>query len=109
MMDKHNPPGQATRLTNDSAAANPAAVSDTTPHQLTRGKLLARNTVYNLSGQFAPFVFAFFAVPTLLHAIGPDRFGILTLSWSLIGYANFFDLGIGRAITKMVAEKLGKG
>lgn len=44
-----------------------------------------------------------FALPFLLHRIGIDRFGVLTLVWTLIGYFSIFDLGLGRALTHRIA------
>lgn len=52
---------------------------------------------------------AVFSIPILIHWLGKDRFGILGLAWALIGYANFFDLGLGRALTQLTAAKLGEG
>lgn len=60
-------------------------------------------------GYGAPLVVAIFAIPLLIEGLGTDRFGVLTLAWVLIGYLSFFDLGLGRALTKLVAEKLGAG
>jgi O-antigen/teichoic acid export membrane protein len=34
---------------------------------------------------------------------------VLTLAWALIGYASLFDIGLGRALTQLVAKKLGSG
>jgi O-antigen/teichoic acid export membrane protein len=76
---------------------------------LTSGKLLARNTVWNLIGNAAPMLVAVFSIPILIHWLGKDRFGVLGLAWALIGYANFFDLGLGRALTQLTAAKLGEG
>ena len=76
-------------------------------NELTSRSLLARNTVWNLVGQVAPLVVAIFAIPLLIKGLGTDRFGVLTLAWVVIGYLSLFDLGIGRALTKVVAEKLG--
>jgi O-antigen/teichoic acid export membrane protein len=45
----------------------------------------------------------------LLHRIGLERFGVLTLVWALVGYAGVFDFGLGRALTKLMAERLGQG
>ena len=45
------------------------------------------------------------AVPFLLQRIGVERFGLLSLAWVLIGYFSLFDLGLGRALTKMIAER----
>jgi O-antigen/teichoic acid export membrane protein len=75
--------------------------------KLTQGSLLARNTIWNLSGQIAPLVVAIFAIPLLIKGLGTDRFGVLTLAWVVIGYFSLFDLGLGRALTQLVAKKLG--
>jgi len=79
------------------------------PAELTRGKVLARSTVWNLAGQILPMVAAVLAIPPLVKAIGLDRFGILTLGWVIVGYFSLFDLGLGRALTKLVADKLALG
>src|SRR5579864_627462 len=76
---------------------------------LTSGRLLARNTVWNLLGSGAPMLVAVFCIPILIRGLGKDRFGVLTLAWALIGYASLFDLGLGRALTQLVAKKLGTG
>src|SRR6266849_5170712 len=77
--------------------------------RLTSGRLLARNTVWNLIGNGAPLVVAVFCIPILIRGLGKERFGVLTLAWALIGYASLFDLGLGRALTQAVARKLGAG
>ncbi len=76
---------------------------------MTGGRLLARNTVFNLFGQGVPLLVALFAIPLLVHGLGTARFGVLTLAWMVIGYFSLFDLGLGRALTKLVAEKIGTG
>ncbi len=85
-------------------------MEDTTYHlSLTRGRLLARNMVLNLLGYGAPLLVALFAIPIMIRYLGTQRFGILTLAWVIIGYLSLLDLGLGRALTKLVAEKLGAG
>jgi O-antigen/teichoic acid export membrane protein len=76
---------------------------------LTSGRLLARNTIWNLLGNGAPMLVAVFSIPILIQGLGKERFGVLTLAWALIGYASLFDLGLGRALTQLVAKKLGAG
>src|SRR5712664_3110193 len=76
---------------------------------LTSGRLLARNTVWNLVGSGAPMLVAVFCIPILILGLGKERFGVLTLAWALIGYASLLDLGLGRALTQLVAKKLGAG
>jgi O-antigen/teichoic acid export membrane protein len=77
--------------------------------RLSSGRLLARNTGFSLAGQAVTLVVAFFAVPLLVDGLGTARFGVLALAWVVIGYAQVFDLGIGRALTKLTAERLGAG
>ena len=73
----------------------------------TSGRLLARNTLFNLLGQAAPMVAAVVSIPILIHSIGTERFAILSLAWIVIGYFSLFDLGLSRALTQVVADRLG--
>src|SRR5437588_7038854 len=80
------------------------------PHlaQLTSGRLLAGNAIWNLTGTCSPAVVAVVCLPILKHALGNDRLGIISLGWVIVGYFGLFDLGLSRALTKLVAEKLGQ-
>ena len=71
-------------------------------------RIFVRNLIYNLAGQGLPIVVAIFSIPMLINGIGTERFGVLTLIWVVLGYASIFDLGIGRALTKIVAEYIGE-
>ena len=73
---------------------------------LTSGRLLARNTVWNLLGQLLPMAVGIVAIPLLIRGIGVARFGVLSLAWIIIGYFSLFDLGIGRALTKLLADRI---
>jgi O-antigen/teichoic acid export membrane protein len=75
-------------------------------HTLTRRGLLARNVVWNLLGVGLPLLVAVFAIPVLVRSLGEGRFGLLSLSWIFIGYFNIFDLGFGRALTKIVSSRI---
>lgn len=68
---------------------------------------IVTNAGWNLVGNLLPLSAALIAVPFLLQRIGTERFGLLSLVWVLIGYFSLFDLGLGRALTKMVAELAG--
>lgn len=76
---------------------------------LTSGRLLVRNTGWNLVGQGVPLMVGIITIPFLIRGLEIERFGVLTLVWILIGYFSLFDFGLGRALTKLVAEKLGAG
>ena len=72
-------------------------------------RTLLHNTGWNLGGYVAPLVVGVIAMPILVERLGIDRFGLLTLAWTVIGYLSLFDFGLGRALTKLVAEKIGNG
>jgi O-antigen/teichoic acid export membrane protein len=67
---------------------------------------LARSTAFNFIGQFLPILAGIGFMPYIVHGLGPDRFGILGISWVIFGYFGLFDFGLGRATTKFVAEWL---
>lgn len=69
---------------------------------------IARNAIWNLVGQAAPMLVGLLAIPYLIHAMGKERFGLLTIIWMGVGYFSLFDMGFGRALTKLVAERLGR-
>lgn len=48
-------------------------------------------------------------IPMLINTLGVERFGLLTLAWMVIGYFSLFDMGLGRSLTKLIAEKIGSG
>jgi O-antigen/teichoic acid export membrane protein len=63
---------------------------------------------WNLCGLAIPLVVAALTVPKLLETLGHEKFGLLALAWGLIGYAGALDLGLGRALTQMVASLRGE-
>ena len=71
------------------------------------GSSIAKNTIYNLLGYGLPLLFALIFIPFLIKGLGEEKFGVLNIVWIVIGYFSFFDFGIGRAITQIIAEKIG--
>jgi O-antigen/teichoic acid export membrane protein len=71
--------------------------------------LLVRNTLVNVVGQVLPLVVAVATIPYVVRGLGPERFGLLSLAWVILGYSSVFDLGLGRATTKYVAELMARG
>ena len=47
-------------------------------------------------------------LPMLKRGLGTERLGIMSLAWVLIGYFSLFDLGLSRALTKLVAERIAQ-
>jgi O-antigen/teichoic acid export membrane protein len=70
---------------------------------------IGKNSAWNLVGQVAPVLMAILVIPLLVKLLGADRYGFLTLVWVLMGYFSIFDFGVGRAMTRVVAERLGAG
>jgi O-antigen/teichoic acid export membrane protein len=70
---------------------------------------LARNTALNLVAILAPLVLGFALLPVVARHLGPARFGLLGLSWTVLEYFALFDVGLGRATTKFVAGGLALG
>jgi O-antigen/teichoic acid export membrane protein len=62
-----------------------------------------------LIGQAAPLLVGVVTLPFVVRGLGTERYGLLSLSWVVLGYFTIFDLGLGRAATKYVAEALAKG
>jgi O-antigen/teichoic acid export membrane protein len=73
------------------------------------GNLLARNSLLNFVGQILPLLIGVVTIPFVIRGLGPDRFGLLSIAWVVLGYFTVFDLGLGKATTKFVSEILGKG
>ena len=78
------------------------------PHAPATAHSVARHTLLNLLGTVLPLGAAVFAVPRVMAGLGLQRFGVLTLAISIVGYFGIFDLGLGRATTKCMAEALGR-
>ncbi len=60
-------------------------------------------------GQALPLLVGVLTIPLVVRGLGTERFGLLSLAWVVLGYFTIFDLGLGRATTKYVAEAMGKG
>jgi O-antigen/teichoic acid export membrane protein len=75
-------------------------------------RVLDRALLVNLSWSFLgaglPGLVAVVTIPILLHKMGVARFGVLSLAWVVVGYFSLFDFGLGRAMTQLVAQKVGR-
>src|SRR5438874_13809856 len=83
------------------------------PRRMTKhaahGPKLARNTILNLLGQGLPLIVGVLTTPRIVHGLGPERYGVLATALVVLGYFGLFDLGLGRAATRVVASALGAG
>jgi len=61
----------------------------------------------NLSSTLLPLIIGVASIPSIVEGIGVERFGLLSIAWMLVGYFSLLDMGLGRALTQKVAQKLG--
>src|SRR5882762_7273589 len=87
-------------LTEEEVEALPSSID---------GVRLAKNTAFNLAGQILPLLAGIALMPYIVRGLGPDRFGMLGITWVVFGYFSLMDFGLGRATTKFLAELLAKG
>lgn len=69
---------------------------------------IRKNITWNLLGNILPLAVGLMFFPLIISAFGAERFGLLALAWSLVGYFSLFDMGLSRALTQMVSERLSK-
>jgi O-antigen/teichoic acid export membrane protein len=75
----------------------------------TTGARLLSGTLWNAAGRGLPLVLALALTPLLVHQMGIDRWGLFTLALALVGVFGVFDLGVGAALTRAIATRLGSG
>lgn len=72
------------------------------------GSRLASSTLLVLLADGFPMAVGLAVLPVLSHAAGDQRLGVLMLAWTLVVYLGQLDLGLSRAITQMIAQRLGR-
>lgn len=68
----------------------PSELSSRETNDTRRERRLVTSTLWSLIGYTLPFPAALVAIPLLTHALGTDRFGVMSLAWALIGYSSIF-------------------
>lgn len=68
---------------------------------------LAKNTLLNFCGMAVPAAIGLVTLPAVIRWLGTERFGIFSWIMIILGYFGLFDLGLGRATIKFVAEAFG--
>lgn len=88
------------------AEAEAAAAALTSQDGVTGRSQVGHNTLLNFLGLAVPLALAFFIMPIAARGLGTERFGLLGLAWAVTEYLTLFDLGLGRALVKFVADAL---
>lgn len=76
---------------------------------MTGRSTVLKNIAFNFVGLSTPLIVAFACIPKTMHALGVANFGLLSVAWVIIGYTSIFDLGLGRALTHSISQKVGLG
>lgn len=70
--------------------------------------MIKKNIVWNFLGGTLPLLVGVVIFPLIIKLYGVERFGLLAIAWSLVGYFSLFDMGLSRALTQIVSDKLSK-
>jgi O-antigen/teichoic acid export membrane protein len=65
---------------------------------------VGRNAALNLAGSVVPMLLSIVTIPLVVRGFGLEKFGIIAISQTLLGYFTLFDFGIGRATTQFLAS-----
>ena len=71
-------------------------------------QLIKQNIIWNFLGGTLPLLVGVIVFPLIIQQYGIERFGLLAIAWSLVGYFGLFDMGLSRALTQMVSNKLSQ-
>lgn len=66
--------------------------------------MLLRNSLWNLSGSALPALVALATVPLMIHGLGLEGFGVVTLITSVVGYFGVLDANLSAGSIKFLAE-----
>ncbi len=74
-----------------------------------RDRQLLGGVVWNLLGRGLPLAVALLLTPLLVVQLGVERWGLFTLALAMFGVFGVFDFGVGQALTRALAERIGRG
>lgn len=90
-------------------ASTPASITHAAVREGSVNWLFFSNTIVNYVGQGVVLILTFATAPYVVRHLGPELFGIVALVQVIAGFAGLLNLGVGRALTKYVAELYWKG
>lgn len=62
-----------------------------------------KNAVYSMIGFVWPILIALFTSPFIVHRLGTDLYGLLSIVGVTLGFFGFLDLGVGGAAVRQIA------
>jgi len=79
------------------------------PGERTATRRVVAGTLWNLLGRGLPLLVAVALTPPLVSTLGIERWGLFSLALGLVGVFGAFDLGVGAALTRTIADRIGRG
>ncbi len=79
-----------------------------TPATARPDRQLLGGVVWNLLGRGLPLAVALVLTPILVTQLGVERWGLFTLALAMFGVFGVFDFGVGQALTRALAERMGR-
>ena len=78
-----------------------------TNHTSLKSKAIFRAILWNFAGLVIPMLAGIILLPWFIDTLGQERFGLLIIIWMIVGYFSLFDMGLGKALTRLVAVEMG--
>ncbi|SAK52012.1 lipopolysaccharide biosynthesis related membrane protein [Caballeronia hypogeia] len=72
-------------------------------------KSMVRNVAINFVGLILPTFVSLATVPAYIRLVGVERYGVVSLVWTLIGYFSILDLGMSMAAQHQIAKAHAAG
>jgi len=91
-----------------AATATPPTAAITPEKDLTGRSRLVSNVLFTWAGQMVFFVSGFVMPRMIDHKLGQEVLGVWDLSWSLVTYFRFVDMGVTASVNRYVARHWGK-
>jgi O-antigen/teichoic acid export membrane protein len=79
------------------------------PHARAGARAMVSGVFWNALGRGLPLLLALVLTPVLVHQLGLERWGLFTLALAMVGVFGVFDFGVGQALTRALAERIGAG
>ena len=70
---------------------------------------MVAGVAWNAAGRGLPLLLALVLTPVLVGQLGTERWGLFTLALAMVGVFGVYDLGVGQALTRALAERIGTG
>ncbi|CAB3778362.1 flippase [Pararobbsia alpina] len=72
-------------------------------------KAILKNVAINFAGLILPTFISLATVPTYIHLLGVERYGVVALVWTVIGYFSVVDFGMSVATENQISKACASG